>query len=115
MLFKEFKLLKENKRALNLTLTLKKYHSDFPPNALAIFTYISENEGISAKELTAKLGIPKATVSRNLRLLSNRQPSIKESMNLVRLESDAQDSRIKRAYLTEKGKSFQMEVIEALK
>ena len=97
---------KEIQRLIKLTGVLRKYHADFPPNALAIFAMLGRNEALSASDLIERLGMPKATVSRNLRMLGDRLSPTKEGLNLIRLEHDANDYRIRRGFLTEKGKEF---------
>ncbi|MBG9996892.1 hypothetical protein I6F50_17780 [Pseudoalteromonas sp. NZS127_1] len=105
---------KELKRGMNLAKLLRKYHADFPPNGLAIFIEVSSSEGISSSELVEKLGMPKATVSRNLRMLSDRATPTKEGMYLVTLRHDPNDYRVRRAYLTDKGRGFLLELLKAL-
>lgn len=105
---------KELKRGLNLAKLLRNYHLDFPPNGLAIFLEVSNKEGLSSTDLVEKLDMPKATVSRNLRMLGDRLGPNKAGMNLVRLEHDENDYRIRRAYLTDKGRIFLLELLKAL-
>lgn len=106
---------KELKRGLKLALLLREYHSDFPPNGFAIFLHVANSEGLSSGDIIEKLKMPKATVSRNLRMLGDRVSPTREGLNLVRLEHDANDYRVRRAYLTERGKEFLRGVEEALK
>ncbi len=106
---------KELKRGLNLALMLRDYHSDFPPNGLSIFIMIASNEGLSSTEIVEKLDLPKATVSRNLRMLGDRLSPDKEGMNLVRLEHDKRDYRVRRGYLTERGQDFLQKLTDCLK
>lgn len=94
---------------------MRKFHSDFPPNGLAIFVCIAQDEGVSASDLVHKLGIPKATVSRNLRMLGEQLSPTKKGINLIRLEHDPKDYRVRRGYLTDKGREFLTELNEALK
>ena len=107
-------MLKEISRGLKLTKSLREQHSDFPPNGLAIFLSIAKQEGASSTELVQRLNMPKATVSRNLRMLSDLLAPRKEGMKLVYLEHDPDDYRVRRAYLTPKGKEFLKSLIEAL-
>ena len=105
---------KELQRGLKLSLALRKYHSDFPPNGLAIFVCIAREEGLSASDLVSKLDMPKATVSRNLRMLGDTVSPQKEGLKLVRLEHDAKDYRVRRGYLTDLGRQFLADLTEAL-
>jgi DNA-binding MarR family transcriptional regulator len=105
---------KQLKRILRLVPLLQTHHSDFPPNGLQIFTLVAMNEGISSTELVEKLDAPKATVSRNLRMLGDRMSPTKNGMGLVSLRHDPKDYRVRRAYITEKGQTFLDELLEAL-
>lgn len=105
---------KELNRCLKLTEVLRKQHSDFPPNGLAIFVCIAQEEGLSASDLINKLNIPKATVSRNLRLLGETLSPTKKGMNLIKLVHDPKDYRVRRGYLTDAGRAFLEEITEAM-
>ena len=107
-------VLKEISRGLNLTKALRDFHSDFPPNGLAIFISIAKQEGSSSTELMKRLDMPKATVSRNLRMLSDVLSPHKPGMKLIKLHHDPDDYRVRRAYLTPKGKAFLESIIKAL-
>lgn len=72
------------------------------------------NEGISSTELVEKLDAPKATVSRNLRMLGDRMSPTRDGMGLISLQHDPKDYRVRRAFLTDKGKVFLTELTEAL-
>lgn len=72
------------------------------------------NEGISSTELVGKLDAPKATVSRNLRMLGDRMSPTREGMGLIRLDHDPKDYRVRRAFMTDKGKLFLEELVEAM-
>ena len=108
-------MLKELQRGLRLTQALRKHHADFPPNGLAIFMSIAVDEGLSASDLVERLDMPKATVSRNLRMLGSRLSAQKEGLKLLRSDNDPIDFRIRRSYLTDKGKEFLEDIVKALK
>ncbi|MEG3764910.1 hypothetical protein [Alteromonas sp. 14N.309.X.WAT.G.H12] len=105
---------KELERGLNIASLLRKYHPDFPPNGFAVFLQIASNEGLSSTGLVERLGIPKATISRNLRMLGDRVSPHKDGLGLIKLEHDENDYRVRRAYLTDKGKRFLERVLQAL-
>ena len=108
-------MIKEIQRGLNLTKALRKYHSDFPPNGLTIFLSIANKQGMSSTELVQLLDIPKATVSRNLRMLGDLISPQKEGLKLIYLEHDPMDYRVRRGYLTDLGREFLADILEALK
>jgi DNA-binding MarR family transcriptional regulator len=108
-------MLKELQRGLELTKTLRKYHSDFPPNGLAIFLSLADTEGASCTELVERLDMPKATVSRNLRMMGPLLSPHKEGLKLIELLHDPDDYRVRRAYLTDEGKQFASDIIASLK
>ncbi len=107
-------MLKELQRGLKLITTLKEVHSDFPPNGLAIFLSLMHKEGVSCTELVESLDMPKATVSRNLRMLGPLLSPRKDGMKLIELIHDPDDYRVRRAYLSKKGKAFAVKLLKAL-
>jgi DNA-binding MarR family transcriptional regulator len=107
-------MLIELQRGLNLTKVLRSQHSDFPPNGLAIFLSIANKEGMSSTELVELLDMPKATVSRNLRMLGDILSPNKEGMKLVKLIHDPMDYRVRRGYLTATGRVFLAKIRKAL-
>jgi DNA-binding MarR family transcriptional regulator len=102
-------------RALSLAKTLRKYHSDFPPNALAVFCALAREEGLSTSDIVNKLDLPKATVSRNMRFLSDRLSPDKKGLSFIRMEHDPSDYRIRRGYLTDTGKKFLLDFENSLR
>jgi len=107
-------MLEPLQRGLKLIEALKTVHADFPPNGLAIFLSLINKEGVSCTELVEDLDMPKATVSRNLRMLGPMLSPHKEGMKLVNLIHDPDDYRVRRAYLSKEGKKFAQKIQEAL-
>lgn len=96
----------ELNRGLKLSAVLREYIPDSTPNGLAIFIVIAQKEGLAAGELVTELDMPKSTISRNLRKLGDRFSPHQAGLDLIRLEHDESDYRVRRAYLTKRGKEF---------
>ena len=62
------------------------------------FYVISQNEGITQKELSSHLYIGKSTTAKAVKSLMNK--------GYIRREKDEKDKRFERLYLTEKGKEI---------
>ncbi|MDP5253389.1 MULTISPECIES: MarR family winged helix-turn-helix transcriptional regulator [unclassified Vibrio] len=104
----------ELKRGLNLANVLREYIPDSTPNGFAIFIVIAQNEGLAAGDLTVKLDMPKSTISRNLRKLGERFSPQQAGLDLIKLEHDESDYRVRRAFLTDRGRQFLSKIKEAL-
>ncbi|KAB0285654.1 MarR family transcriptional regulator [Vibrio fortis] len=74
----------------------------------------NRNRSIAAGELSEKLDIPKATVSRNLRMLGKKATPTKDGIHLLDMEHTKEDYRVRVAVLTEKGEEFLAELGDAL-
>ncbi|TKB58412.1 helix-turn-helix domain-containing protein [Ferrimonas aestuarii] len=81
-------------------------YSEIPPQTCLMFMQVCQEEGCSIKDLQERFEMSQASASRNARLLSDRVHSGRQGLGLVELRIDEQDYRIKRAYLTEKGKEI---------
>ncbi|USD36520.1 MULTISPECIES: hypothetical protein [Ferrimonas] len=81
-------------------------YSEIPPQTCLMFMQVCQEEGCSIKDLQERFEMSQASASRNARLLSDRVHSGRQGLGLVELRIDEQDYRIKRAYLTEKGREI---------
>ncbi|BDY05955.1 MULTISPECIES: hypothetical protein, partial [unclassified Ferrimonas] len=79
-------------------------YSEIPPQTCLMFMQVCQEEGCSIKDLQERFEMSQASASRNARLLSERVHSGRQGLGLVELRIDEQDYRIKRAFLTEKGR-----------
>ncbi|HHJ3231254.1 TPA: MarR family winged helix-turn-helix transcriptional regulator [Vibrio parahaemolyticus] len=104
----------ELSRGLKLSAVLREYIPDSTPNGFAIFMVVAQREGLAAGDLVDALDMPKSTISRNLKKLSDRFSPHKEGLDLIRLEHDDADYRVRRAFLTERGKEFLANITRAL-
>ncbi|AFC58271.1 MarR family winged helix-turn-helix transcriptional regulator [Vibrio cholerae] len=96
----------ELSRGLKLSAVLREYIPDSTPNGFAIFMVVAQREGLAAGDLVDALDMPKSTISRNLKKLSDRFSPRQEGLDLIRLEHDNADYRVRRAFLTKRGKEF---------
>lgn len=76
------------------------------PGQLPVLKIVSEQEGISLRELASLLHIKPPTVTVTVQRL--------EKAGMVRRETDLSDQRINRIYLTEKGAAMKKEMIRLL-
>ena len=91
-----------NNRLINITKILVGSEMNLTSQQLHIFLLVCSNQGLSSKELEEKTGFHKATTSRILRVLSERDGQ-REGHCLINLVHDEKDYRVRRAYLTDKG------------
>ncbi|TAA47959.1 helix-turn-helix domain-containing protein [Corallincola spongiicola] len=103
-----------SKKLIKVTEILKDLHFDFPLNGIAILMEVSCEDGVSSSDISHRLGLPKATTSRNLRMLSDRLSHEKEGLRLIELRHDEKDYRVRRAYMTLKGYKVVQRINEAM-
>ncbi|SHH37202.1 helix-turn-helix domain-containing protein [Ferrimonas marina] len=84
----------------------REVYSEIPPQTCLMFMQVCQEEGCSIKELQERFEMSQASASRNARLLSERVHSGRNGLGLVELRVDEQDYRIKRAFLTERGREI---------
>ncbi|MFI3246464.1 MAG: hypothetical protein R3Y10_08265 [Ferrimonas sp.] len=96
-----------------VAIQAKNYHLDLNVNQLWAFAIVCNQEGISASELMHHTGMSKATASRALRLLADKVDPAREGYQLIELQHDPKDYRVRRAYLTPLGHQFKQALIES--
>lgn len=90
-----------------LRLARAKLSADVTAQRLLILLCVHDNEGLSQRELIGKMEATTATaLSRNLADLSEFTSRKTDGPALVELRSDPMNLRIKRVYLTTKGRRF---------
>jgi len=84
--------------------------------AMNIFVSVAMQEGLTNMDLSQILGVTKTRISLHFHLLCTHPRSRKDSkgLNLLRQEVDEKDFRLKRLYLTSKGKKLKEELTELL-
>lgn len=83
------------------------HKTDIHPGQLPILNMLYSQEGLSQREIARCLRIKPPTVTVTIRRL--------ERIGVVFREQDAQDQRVSRIYLTEKGKSITRQIRAQLK
>jgi DNA-binding MarR family transcriptional regulator len=101
------------RRLLSCIEVLRDADPDMPLVSAALLLSIAVNEGVTQRELIAKLKIPSSTASRSISVLSDVARVGKQGLGLVTWYDDPTDRRIKRLLLTPKGRSIVQKLLEA--
>lgn len=85
-------------------------------NAMLVFMYICENEGINVSELAQVCRMTEATASRSARALTapNAQGALPPSLGLVELRQDPFDGRGRLLFLTNAGRKLRDAIDESI-
>ena len=98
---------------LRLLRELQKIDAEFPLQYAVCLAEISQAEGLSLTDLSARTGMALSTVSRIIGALSkNRQKGI--PYDLVRIKISAAERRRKELYLTPRGRAVIDSIAEIL-
>jgi len=81
---------------------------------LRLFLAVAANEGQSGIELSTRVKVPRATATRHLLDLSDKLRSGDKGYGLILRDTDPQNLKTNRYYLSPKGKRFLMERTERL-
>ena len=87
---------------------------DLPIGAARVFMAVVMDEGAYQNDVADRIGMPKATCSRNMRLLSPRLGPGKDGHGLVEFRVSAIDARFKNVYLTDTGRALKTRIMEIL-
>lgn len=79
---------------------------NFTTFQLKSFALVVKEQGLSVSELQSRTGFNKTTAARVFRTLSTRESPRKEGHCLIELITDEDDYRVRRAWLTEKGREL---------
>jgi len=79
---------------------------DLPIQYALSFLTIAQNEGLSIRDLSERLGIAQSSASRNVAALSKWHSFGKEGHDLVQAEEDPRERRRKIITLTDKGRTL---------
>lgn len=93
-------------RALLLVEEFRKIDPEMQMQAAAAFLLISQQPGITVREVGTRLGVASSSASRNVALLSKENRRGEPGPHLIDYDDDPLDRRIRRLYLTPKGKRF---------
>lgn len=81
-------------------------------NAMLVFMYVAENEGVNVTDLARMCRMTEATASRSARALAtaNSPSALPPSLGLLELRQDPYDGRGRMVYLTPLGKKLAAEI-----
>ncbi|WP_119679551.1 MarR family winged helix-turn-helix transcriptional regulator [Indioceanicola profundi] len=87
---------------------------DLPIQYALSFLTIAQNEGMSIRDLSERLGIAQSSASRNVAALSKWHSFGKEGHDLVQAEEDPRERRRKIVTLTPKGRTLARHLAELI-
>jgi DNA-binding MarR family transcriptional regulator len=87
---------------------------DLPIQYALSFLTIAQNEGLSIRDLSERLGIAQSSASRNVAALSKWHSFGKEGHDLVQSEEDPRERRRKIVTLTPKGRDLARRLVALL-
>lgn len=81
-------------------------------NAMLVFMYVAENEGVNVTDLARMCRMTEATASRSARALAtpDSPSALPPSLGLLELRQDPYDGRGRMVYLTALGKKLSAEI-----
>ena len=89
---------------------LRRLDPDLPIQYALSFLTIAQNEGLSIRDLSERLGIAQSSASRNVAALSRWHSFGKAGHDLVQAEEDPRERRRKIITLTDKGRALATEL-----
>jgi len=93
----------------------RKIDPNMPVQYALSFLYVARHEGHSMRELKDFAGLSQAAVSRNVSALSNVHKRKGGGYELVATKEDIENRRLKRLYLTSKGRRWVRSIVKALR
>lgn len=99
---------------LKVVNELREVKVDLPLTQLHILLTVFREEGLSAGEVERRVGQPKSSVTRNIRVLTDRATADRKGLGLCETRHDTADIRIKNIYLTQEGKALAARIDEIL-
>lgn len=83
---------------------LRVFDTELPAQVISVLFYVASHEGCTTQGLPKVLGLAQSSISRTTDWLSHWHRLGKPGMGLIRKEIDLQDRRLRRLYLTKKGR-----------
>lgn len=93
---------------------LRTLDPDLPIQYALSFLTIAQNEGLSIRDLSERLGIAQSSASRNVAALSKWHSFGKAGHDLVQAEEDPRERRRKIITLTERGRELATQLSELI-
>ena len=96
---------------------LRAYGDGMTFNAMLVFMYVAENEGINVSELAQICRLTEATASRSARALASPDSpgAMPPSLGLIELRQDPYDGRGRLLYLTALGRKLREKIDESIR
>jgi DNA-binding MarR family transcriptional regulator len=93
---------------------LRRFDPDMPIQYALSFLTVAQNEGLSIRDLSERLGIAQSSASRNVAALSRWRSFDRPGHDLVQAVEDPQERRRKVVTLTETGRALAEELCALL-
>ena len=93
---------------------MRLFDNQVPAQVLSVFFYIAAHDGCALSRMPKELGLAQSSISRCTDWLSDYHRLGKPGMGLIVKRKDPLDSRLRRAYLTPKGKNVVRTIKELL-
>lgn len=87
---------------------------EIPAQVLTVFFYVASHEGCTTVEMPDAVGLAQSSVSRCTDWLSDYHRLGKPGMGLIIKQIDQHDRRLRRLYLSEKGKVLVSQIKELI-
>lgn len=109
----------DDQKALRQTLAVleqfRLLDPEMPIQQATAFTLVALSEGLTLKEVTARLGMATSSASRNIAALSKWHRLNRPGLDLVEAREDLADRRSKKVTLTPKGTQFRNALLRTMK
>ena len=93
---------------------MRLFDREVPAQVLSTFFYVASHEGCTTVEMPEPLGLAQSSVSRCTDWLSDYHRLGKPGMGLILKKIDLQDRRLRRLYLSDKGRNLVSHIKEVL-
>lgn len=93
---------------------MRLFDQQIPAQVLSVFFYVASHDGCSTNRMPEELGLAQSSISRCTDWLSDYHRLGKPGMGLIVKKKDPYDSRLRRVYLTDKGRNVINQIKELL-
>lgn len=93
---------------------LRTLESEFPGQVMSVFFYVCASDGCATTPMPKELGLAQSSISRCTDWLSDYHRLGKQGMGLIVKKTDPMDRRVRRLYLTQKGRLVKQQIEDLL-
>ena len=93
---------------------MRLFDQQLPAQVISVFFYVASHDGCSTSGMPEELGLAQSSISRCTDWLSDYHRLGKPGMGLIVKKKDPYDSRLRRVYLTDKGRNVINQIKELL-